>query len=99
MNLRKLSAGEAAFQPHQRRPEAPVHEGDLAIHQAKAEHVGALRDARERSEDVVPARMAPPAAADGLADNRLGQVGRLLAARARQDDAMLFHEAQRIEAR
>ena len=39
MNLRKLSAGEAAFQPHQRRPEAPVHKRHLVLDESAHQQI------------------------------------------------------------
>src|SRR4051812_13268494 len=78
--------------PEQRRPKPRVHEGALAVDELADQHVRRFSHGAESAEDFMRLRMSPPAAADALAGDRLGQA----AASGGDDDAALLDVPERI---
>ena len=72
-NLRYLIGWKSPGQSHQGGPEAAMHKCDLAVDQAAHENVLRFGHDLQDREDLTTLRMAPPAAFDRLAGDRLRQ--------------------------
>ena len=72
-NLRYLIGWKSLGQSHQGGPQAAMHECDLTVDQAADENILRLGHDLQDREDLTTLRMAPPAAFDRLAGNRLRQ--------------------------
>jgi hypothetical protein len=91
----ELGARPARLDREQRGPEPPVHQRDLAAREAARGHLAAVVDRVQQGEDALARRVAPPAAADGLAGDGLGQV-RQRAAPSLQHRAVGAHEVDSV---
>ena len=61
-------------EPHERRPQAPMHVGHLPSHETTDEDVlGIAKGTRER-KDFVALGVTPPASTDSRARNGLGEI-------------------------
>jgi hypothetical protein len=75
-NLRKVFGSEAFGETDQRRPKAPMNEGELSLDEPADQNFVRFTDGSDDPEDVMALRMRPPAPFDGLADDRLGELWR-----------------------
>ena len=72
---RQVATLESCCQPHQGRPQTPMHIGDLAQHEPTNEDVAGVADGAREPEDLVALGVAPPASPyrpprDGLGEAR-----------------------------
>src|SRR5207247_5562006 len=86
-------APEAALEPRERRPQAPVDVGHLARHQAAHEHVARRPHGARQPEELLAARMSPPAAARAAPEGGFNEA-RHGTARGLEHDAVLGDEAE-----
>ena len=80
------SGVKALGEPSQRRPKPTVHERHLPADQPGGDDHRRLARNVDDLEDLVASRVTPPAAVDGLADDKFGQTG-LRTVRGLKDDA------------
>jgi hypothetical protein len=67
MDLGKAFLWKALRRANERRPQAPMNEGDLAVDEAADEDVFALANSLRQLEDLVAPRMRPPTPLNGFA--------------------------------
>ena len=94
-DLREMLCREALRKPHERRPQAAMHERHLPTDRATGEDLIRREDGVHRLEDEVTARVPPPAPDDRLADDRVDESGRG-ALRGNENDAVLADESERL---
>jgi hypothetical protein len=82
-------------QTNQGRPEALVNEGDLASHRAANQYLLGVANRPRDFKDEVALGMGPPASADPLPGDGLGE-GRNRALRRFQNDAVLADEGESL---
>jgi hypothetical protein len=67
MDLRKELLRKVLRGANERRPQAPMNEGDLAVDEAADEDVLARANSLRELKDLMAPRMRPPASLNGLA--------------------------------
>jgi hypothetical protein len=67
MDLRKALLRKVLRGANERRPQAPMNEGDLAVYEAADEDVLARANRLRELKDLMAPRMRPPASLNGLA--------------------------------
>jgi len=72
-----------------------MHVRNLAPNQLADQNVGTLANRLRSAEDLFPFRMAPPAAPDGTADNRLCEIWKR-ATSGLEDDSVTFNKRERF---
>ena len=96
-----LDRGESVFADQvrnadERRPAAPMNEGDLLIDEPEAQHVRRIVDLLEQSKDLVSGLVGPPASANRFPRDGVGEIGQR-SLRGSEDHSVLLDEGDRIE--
>jgi len=79
--------------PHEWRPQAPMHDRQLLVQQSAYENGGRLGEIAQHGEDPATLRVPPPAALHRLSGNRVDQSG-CVAAGGDKHDAVVPHKAK-----
>ena len=93
---RDVRGGEARRHAQQRRPQPPVHEADLSVHDAADQYVRRFAHRTREGENRLRARMRPPVAADRSAGDRGGEGYDIRMLRRFGDDALPLDERERL---
>ena len=93
MNRLERRLPEPTFEPRERWPEAAVDVGHLARDEAADEHIARRSHGAREPEELLAARMSPPAAARAAAEGGFNEA-RHGAARSLEHDAVLGDEAE-----
>lgn len=72
-HLRKPPGLEVRRHPDERRPQSPVYEGDVAIHETTDQDVRRVAELLQDGEDLPTPRVRPPAPRKRRPDDRLNQ--------------------------